>query len=103
MLSLQVAEGLFPHFPLQFNYMNIQVQDRPSEDMVIHFPKCFEFIDNAITRGGKRLVNSIGRPWVGALLSFQLQLGTSGHTGGGFAVVCIKGPASTVIECMDCF
>lgn len=49
---LQVAEGLFPHFPLQFNYMNIQVQDVPSEDMVIHFPKCFDFIDNAIARGG---------------------------------------------------
>jgi hypothetical protein len=25
LLSMQVAQGLFPHHPLVFNYMNIQV------------------------------------------------------------------------------
>ncbi|KAF6255340.1 hypothetical protein COO60DRAFT_1627563 [Scenedesmus sp. NREL 46B-D3] len=54
---LQVAQGLFPHHPLVFNYMNIQVQDSPSEDLVAFFPKCFEFIDRAISRGGGVLVH----------------------------------------------
>lgn len=51
--ALQVAQGLFPHHPLVFNYMNIQVQDIPSEDLVIFFPKCFEFIDRAVRTGGE--------------------------------------------------
>ncbi|WIA21302.1 hypothetical protein OEZ85_000534 [Tetradesmus obliquus] len=54
---LQVAQGLFPHHPLVFNYMNIQVQDVPSEDLVAFFPTCFEFIDRAISKGGRVLVH----------------------------------------------
>eukprot|EP00775_Hariotina_reticulata_P013603 gene13603-13728_t len=54
---LQVAQGLFPHHPMLFNYMNIQVQDIPSEDLVTYFPKCFEFIDRAIGGGGRALVH----------------------------------------------
>ncbi len=38
---------------MQFNYMNLQVQDTPSEDLVAHFPKCFAFMDAAFARGGK--------------------------------------------------
>lgn len=49
-----MAQGLFPHHPLIFNYMNIQVADAPGEDLVQHFPKCFEFIDRAIGQGGAR-------------------------------------------------
>eukprot|EP00879_Flechtneria_rotunda_P001519 GHRR01001676.1.p1 GENE.GHRR01001676.1~~GHRR01001676.1.p1 ORF type:complete len:332 (+),score=140.31 GHRR01001676.1:246-1241(+) len=54
---LQVAQGLFPHHPLVFNYMNIQVQDSPSEDLVVYFSKCFEFINSAINKGGRVLVH----------------------------------------------
>lgn len=57
---LQVAEGLYPNHPLHFNYMNIQVQDSPMEDLVVHFPRCFEFIDAAIARKGNVLVHCAG-------------------------------------------
>lgn len=57
---LQVAEGLYPNHPLHFNYMNLQVQDCPVEDLVVHFPKCFEFIDAAIARQGNVLVHCAG-------------------------------------------
>jgi len=35
--------------------MNIQVQDRPGEDLVCHFPRCFAFIDAGIARNGEGL------------------------------------------------
>ncbi|GBF92500.1 dual specificity phosphatase-like [Raphidocelis subcapitata] len=57
---LQVAEGLYPNHPLQYNYMNLQVQDLPGEDLVAHFPKCFAFIDAAIARGGNVLCHCAG-------------------------------------------
>eukprot|EP00879_Flechtneria_rotunda_P003247 GHRR01003471.1.p1 GENE.GHRR01003471.1~~GHRR01003471.1.p1 ORF type:complete len:172 (+),score=26.98 GHRR01003471.1:246-761(+) len=57
---LQVAQGLFPHHPLVFNYMNIQVQDSPSEDLVVYFSKCFEFINSAINKGGRCWLSCIG-------------------------------------------
>jgi len=31
---LQVAEGLYPYFPLSYNYLLVRVQDVPSEDLV---------------------------------------------------------------------
>lgn len=49
---VQVARGLFPRHPLSFNYMVIQIDDDPSADLVHYFPKCFEFIDSAINKGG---------------------------------------------------
>lgn len=57
---LQVAEGLYPNHPLNFNYMNLQVQDCPAEDLVVHFPRCFSFIDAAIARNGNVLVHCAG-------------------------------------------
>ncbi len=45
----QVAEGLEPSHPDDFKYLNIKVADMPSEDLVCHFPKCFPFIDEAIS------------------------------------------------------
>jgi hypothetical protein len=52
-VPLQVAQGLFPRHPLLFTYMILQVEDSPSTDLVRYFPKCFEFIDTAISKGGK--------------------------------------------------
>jgi hypothetical protein len=37
-----------------------QVQDCPAEDLVIHFPRCFAFIDAALARGGGVLVHCAG-------------------------------------------
>lgn len=56
---LQVAQGLFPRHPLLFTYMILQVEDAPTTDLVRYFPKCFDFIDKAISKGGKH-TNSKG-------------------------------------------
>lgn len=47
-----MCEGLEPTNPLDFKYLQIQVQDMPSEDLVCHFPKAFEFIDKALAAQG---------------------------------------------------
>lgn len=57
-VSLQVAQGLFPRHPLLFTYMILQVEDSPTTDLVRYFPKCFDFIDTAISKGGER------RDWI---------------------------------------
>lgn len=32
--------------------VTLQVEDAPSTDLVRYFPKCFEFIDKALSKGG---------------------------------------------------
>jgi len=64
---LMVGEGLEPSLVnYGFKYMHIKVDDVPEEDLVAHFPKAFEFIDqvctgdNAIcTQGGGVLVHCV--------------------------------------------
>ena len=48
----QVADGLSPSHPELFKYLNIAVQDEPSEDIVTHFPAAFAFIDEAMANNG---------------------------------------------------
>lgn len=46
---------MFPRHPLLFTYMILQVEDSPSTDLVCYFPKCFDFIDRALSKGGELL------------------------------------------------
>lgn len=54
---LCVADGMEPSHPDEFKYMQVLVQDRSSVDLVIHFQKCFDFMDEAIAGGGAVLVH----------------------------------------------
>ncbi|GIL44874.1 hypothetical protein Vafri_2331 [Volvox africanus] len=57
---LQVAEGLAPsHAGEDLSYRTIQVADTPSEDLVAHFSRCFEFISEAHGKGGGVLVHCV--------------------------------------------
>lgn len=42
------SEGLLPGTgPPLPQYLQIHIQDDPAEDIVAHFPRCFEFVDQA--------------------------------------------------------
>ncbi|GLC50548.1 hypothetical protein PLESTB_000392000 [Pleodorina starrii] len=57
---LQVAEGLTPSHPGEdLSYRTIQVADLPSEDLVAHFGRCFDFISEAHDKGGGVLVHCV--------------------------------------------
>jgi len=56
---LQVAEGMQPSHPDDFQYQMIHVQDVPSEDLVAHFSKAFDFIDQAQSKQGAVLVHCV--------------------------------------------
>jgi hypothetical protein len=77
-VQTQVAQGLFPRHPMLFTYMILQVEDSPTTDLVRYFPKCFDFIDTAISKGGKHrgLVH-----------------------GGGGGLMCWRGARGTVNKC----
>ena len=63
----QVADGLEPSHPDSFKYCNIHVGDSPTEDLVAHFPKCFAFIDEALSQhGGLRCKGE--KDWGGRLI-----------------------------------
>eukprot|EP00798_Chlamydomonas_sp_ICE-L_P001790 gene1790-33210_t len=54
---LCVANDLDASHPDEFKYLQIMISDRPTSDLVTHFPKCFAFIDEAIEQQGSVLVH----------------------------------------------
>jgi dual specificity phosphatase 12 len=45
-------------FPFLFKYLKLQqLRDRPSEELSVHLPAVYEFIDNARDSGGRVLVH----------------------------------------------
>ncbi|KAG2493533.1 hypothetical protein HYH03_008347 [Edaphochlamys debaryana] len=57
---LQVAEGMVPsHSSEGLRYRTVQVADCPSEDLVAHFGRCFDFIAEAHGQGGGVLVHCV--------------------------------------------
>lgn len=56
---LQVGEGLTPSHTEEFQYLQIHIQDFPHEDLVVHFPQCFQFMDEAISKNGGVLVHCV--------------------------------------------
>ena len=72
----QVAEGLFPHHPLELNYLNIQAADVATEDLVAHCraqiagyicPRSVEFrTELPLSAAGKVLKYELRAPfWAG--------------------------------------
>src|SRR5579871_1468570 len=49
--------GITPIFPEDFEYMNIEAQDIPSQDLQQYFRDSTQFIEKAIRGGGKVLVH----------------------------------------------
>ncbi|KAI3935120.1 hypothetical protein MKW92_051449 [Papaver armeniacum] len=54
---LTVANMLAPPHPNDFIYKKIDVTDREGTDLTRHFAECFDFIDEAKTKGGGVLVH----------------------------------------------
>mmetsp|Transcript_7611 Transcript_7611/g.19212 ORF Transcript_7611/g.19212 Transcript_7611/m.19212 type:complete len:159 (-) Transcript_7611:121-597(-) len=56
------AEGIAPCFPDDFRYMQVEINDNPSSQLVCHLKSVFEFMQAAVDTGGKVLVHcSAGR------------------------------------------
>ena len=47
---------MIPSHPSEFQYRTVPVQDMPGEDLVAHFPRVFEFINEAVSKQGGVLV-----------------------------------------------
>lgn len=58
---LQVAEGLIQTqlHSGTLTYLFKPLEDAPDEDLVVHFPRFFPFIEDAIQGGGKVLVHCV--------------------------------------------
>ncbi|KAJ1929843.1 tyrosine protein phosphatase yvh1 [Tieghemiomyces parasiticus] len=54
---LSMGTDLHPRFPGQFKYLQIDIYDMKSEDIMQHFPETYAFIRNAIMSGGNVLVH----------------------------------------------
>ncbi|KXZ50969.1 hypothetical protein GPECTOR_14g212 [Gonium pectorale] len=77
---LQVAEGLCPSHPDEgLSYRTVHVSDTPGEDLVAHFPACFEFINQAHVQGA----SPSGPPWPTAANTSGAALQQYSSDGGG--------------------
>eukprot|EP01083_Nonionella_stella_P051037 135535_1 len=54
---LCVAGGIGACFPKQFVYHMVEINDAAHEDISSHFGACYQFIEDALTTGGKVLVH----------------------------------------------
>ena len=54
---LTVVSGIGPIYPETFKYKNIDIGDTKSSCLNEHFSECVEFIDEAISNGGKVYVH----------------------------------------------
>ena len=54
---LTVGSGLKPKFPLKYKYKVIEEYDIPSANLIQHWPKCHDWMDQAISAGGTVLVH----------------------------------------------
>lgn len=54
---LVVSSELTIHFPDNFEYLRIAINDDELTDIKQHFDKAFEFIDKCISNGGKVLIH----------------------------------------------
>ena len=54
---LTVGSGLKPKFPLKYKYKVIEEYDIPSANLIQHWPKCHDWMDQAISGGGTVLVH----------------------------------------------
>jgi protein-tyrosine phosphatase len=51
--------GVAPQFPKDFVYMTVPIRDVESEDIKSHLPKTTQFIDDAVSSGGKVLIHCV--------------------------------------------
>lgn len=49
---LIVGAELRPYYPEEFTYLQIDINDHETVNLIEHFPKCFEFIEKGIQSGG---------------------------------------------------
>ena len=54
---LTIGSGLNPQYPTIYHYLWIQEYDAPNANLRKHFDSCTDFINSAISSGGKVLVH----------------------------------------------
>ncbi len=51
------AVGIPPPHLSDFQYLVLEIDDSEYEDLLVHFPKCHDFIDGALLTGGSVLIH----------------------------------------------
>lgn len=74
----QEARFVKPNFPENFQYHIVELSDAQTENIIMHFPSVRNFIDQALTDGGRILMHgNAGISRSGALLIVSRVLYTS--------------------------
>ncbi|KAJ4428619.1 hypothetical protein ANN_24664, partial [Periplaneta americana] len=51
------AHFIRPNFPDKFKYLILDIADTVTENIIQHFPKVRQFVDESVTSGGKTLIH----------------------------------------------
>ncbi|OCF60559.1 serine/threonine/tyrosine-interacting protein [Kwoniella mangroviensis CBS 10435] len=51
---------IYPRFPTEFRYMTLDISDNTDQNLITIFPKCRDFIEEAMTMGGTVLAHCNG-------------------------------------------
>ncbi|WWD17376.1 hypothetical protein CI109_101817 [Kwoniella shandongensis] len=54
------ARLIFPRFPTEFKYMTVDISDNTDQNLITIFPRCKEFIEEAMSMGGTVLAHCNG-------------------------------------------
>ncbi|WVO16219.1 hypothetical protein L204_103890 [Cryptococcus depauperatus] len=54
------ARLIYPRFPTEFKYMTLDLSDHPNQNLITTFPRCRDFIEEALSNGGTVLAHCNG-------------------------------------------